>query len=101
MYEYTPYRGDGELDIQGERSILKDGENMKKEKIMCNKCGKELMIKNGILHEDGIFVTKEWGYFSGKDLQIHQFCLCESCYDEFTESFFIPVENQEKRVAMD
>ena len=76
-------------------------QNMEKEKIMCNKCGKELMMKNGILHEDGLFVTKEWGYFSGKDLQIHQFCLCESCYDEFTESFFIPVENQEKRAAMD
>ena len=32
---------------------MKDGENMEKRKIMCNKCGKELMMKNGILHEDG------------------------------------------------
>jgi len=101
MYEYTLDIESGDSAYRGRKSILKDGGNMKKQKILCNKCGKELKIENGILHEDGLFVTKEWGYFSEKDLQIHQFCLCESCYDEFTESFFIPVESQEKKAAMD
>ena len=46
MYEYTPYRGDGELDIQGERSILKDGEIMKKENIKSILVDKEDNLKS-------------------------------------------------------
>lgn len=74
---------------------------MKKQKVICNKCGKELESKNGILHEDGLFVTKDWGYFSGKDLKVHKFNLCEKCYDEMIENFVIPVEVEEKSAAMD
>lgn len=74
---------------------------MKNETIVCNKCGRKLEIKDGILREDGLFVVKEWGYFSKKDLQIHRFCICESCYDQLTESFAIPLEHDEKRVALD
>lgn len=74
---------------------------MKKQKVICNKCGKELESKNGILHEDGLFVTKDWGYFSGKDLKVHKFNLCEKCYDEMIENFVIPVEVEDKSAAMD
>lgn len=74
---------------------------MKKQKVICNKCGKELESENGILHEDGLFVTKDWGYFSGKDLKVHKFNLCEKCYDEMIENFVIPVEVEEKSAAMD
>lgn len=74
---------------------------MKKQKVMCNKCGKELKCVDGILHEDGLFVTKDWGYFSRKDLSVHRFNLCEACYDQMTEEFVIPVEVEEKEAVLD
>lgn len=55
----------------------------------CNSCGKKLETTNNN-REDYLFVQKEWGYFSGKDGQIHSFYLCESCYDKMTETFCIP-----------
>lgn len=80
---------------------MKDGENMKNEKVLCNRCGRELKSINGILHEDGLFVTKDWGYFSNKDLQIHRFNLCEACYDEIIREFAVPVEVSSKDAALD
>lgn len=70
-------------------------------KVVCNKCGKEFKGKNGILHEDGLFVVKEWGYFSEKDLQIHSFNLCEMCYGEMIKGFVVPVEVVDKKSALD
>lgn len=70
---------------------------MKREnKIFCNKCGKELkqqedMIREGYFSADVIF-----GYFSNKDGLRHRWDLCESCYDELTGSFQIPVEENEE-----
>lgn len=58
----------------------------------CNICGKELRQELDIIKEDYIFVKKSWGYFSKKDGQTHQFCLCEDCYDKWIKSFKIPVE---------
>lgn len=58
----------------------------------CNQCGKELKIENGILAEDCLQVKKEWGYFSEKDLETDEFCLCEACYDALVASFRIPVK---------
>ena len=37
------------------------------DKIICNKCGKEIEIEKGIYHEDVFSVEKRWGYFSEKD----------------------------------
>lgn len=70
---------------------------MKREnKIFCNKCGKELkqqedMIREGYFSADVIF-----GYFSNKDGLRHRWDLCENCYDELTDSFQIPVEENEE-----
>lgn len=74
---------------------------MEKQKVFCNQCGKELKKINGILHEDGLFVRKDWGFFSGKDLQIHTFNLCESCYDYMISEFVIPVTVEDKEAALD
>ena len=35
-------------------------------KIVCNKCKKEITIKNGIPEEEMLTVEKRWGYFSHK-----------------------------------
>lgn len=61
-------------------------------KIICNKCGKEIDVKDGRLVEDVLQVEKRWGYPSEKDNEVHSFELCEACYDEFVKTFFIPVE---------
>lgn len=62
------------------------------EKIICNQCGKEILVSNG--HEaEGVFqVDYVWGYFSEKDGERHSFDLCEACYDAFVRNFQIPVK---------
>jgi Fe2+ or Zn2+ uptake regulation protein len=68
--------------------------------IRCNCCGKALKVENGILKEDAFEATKEWGYFSKRDLEIHHFNLCEECYDRIISGFQIPVEVRNKTEAM-
>jgi len=60
------------------------------EKIICNKCGKEILVKNGMPEEDVLSVQKRWGYFSEKDNEVHEFDLCEDCYDEWIKTFQVP-----------
>ena len=74
---------------------------MERQTVICNKCGKVMKVENGILHEDGLFVTKDWGYFSEKDLQIHKFNLCEMCYDELIGGFIVPIDVSQKNAALD
>lgn len=64
--------------------------------IYCNSCGKKLKVENGLLKEDAFEATKEWGYFSDWDTQIHRFNLCEGCYKKITGEFQIPVEVRKK-----
>lgn len=64
--------------------------------IYCNVCGKAIETEKGILKEDVLEVTKEWGYFSGRDLEVHHFNLCEECYDKMIAGFRIPVEVRKK-----
>lgn len=64
--------------------------------ICCNACGRNLTIEKGILKEDAFEATKEWGYFSNKDTQVHHFNLCEECYDQLIANFKIPVEIKSK-----
>ena len=61
---------------------------------VCNCCGKQLKVENGILKE-GIFSARNiWGYFSDKDMEVHSLDLCEPCYDTWTGGFAVPVEVQ-------
>ena len=59
------------------------------DKIICNKCGKEIEVIRGVAQEDYLTVEKRWGYFSNKDNQEDVFDLCEDCYDELVASFKI------------
>ena len=52
------------------------------EVIRCNMCGKELSVRNDILMEDAIIISKKWGYFSKKDGETHR-------------SFAVPVQREE------
>ena len=63
------------------------------EKIICNKCGREIPVRQGIPQEDVLEVEKRWGYFSNKDNRVDHFDICEACYDEFVKSFRIKIEN--------
>ena len=62
----------------------------------CNCCGKELIEKQGIQREDSLVIVKDWGYFSGKDMERHHLVICEACYDNWVSGFKIPpkVENR-------
>lgn len=63
-------------------------------KIFCNKCGREIPRNGNLFEEDVLHVEKRWGYFSGKDNEVHAFDLCETCYDELISSFEIPIEKE-------
>lgn len=60
--------------------------------VYCNVCGKTMVVERGILKEDMVEVSKEWGYFSKRDLEVHKFHICENCYEEMISSFKIPIE---------
>ncbi len=59
--------------------------------LFCNACGRQLVTDNDILKEDALFITKEWGYFSNKDGEVHELCICEECYDKMIKKLAIPV----------
>lgn len=63
--------------------------------VCCNRCGRKLEVKEGIVREGCVSARIPFGYFSGKDRQIHRFDLCEACYDEMVSAFRIPVEIEE------
>lgn len=62
------------------------------QKIICNKCGKEIPVSNGRETEGVFYVNYTWGYFSEKDGERHSFDLCEACYDTLLKGFRIPAE---------
>lgn len=68
--------------------------------LICNCCGKTLRSKNGVLKEDALVTTKEWGFFSQKDLEVHHICICEECYDQWISTFKVPVEKEQKREVL-
>ena len=65
--------------------------------LRCNQCGKVFEKKRELYQEDFFEARKEWGYFSKKDFTIHEFLLCEDCYDRLTAGFQVPVRVLEKK----
>lgn len=66
----------------------------------CNSCGRKLKYQNGILQEDVLSVKKEWGYFSNKDMEFHEFVICEDCYDKLVAGFVKDVNKAEKMSSL-
>lgn len=65
--------------------------------LICNCCGRTILVENNIPKEDFIEVTKEWGYFSQKDGTTNRFVLCERCIDELMKTFTVAAENYRTR----
>ncbi len=63
-------------------------------RIICNKCGREIPVIQGVAQEDVLTVEKRWGYFSEKDNRIDKFDLCEHCYDELVNDFCVKLETE-------
>ena len=65
-------------------------------KIVCNQCGRNLKVEDGIIKEGVFRGEARWGFFSEKDGEIHSVDLCEACYDRLIKGFSIPVEKEEQ-----
>lgn len=65
--------------------------------VICNQCKKELLVENGILKEECIHVTHDFGFFGQRDGETHRFDLCEECYNKMIAKFQIPVEKKERK----
>lgn len=57
--------------------------------LICNGCGRQLKVENGILREDVFEGKKQWGYFSERDGELHSFLLCEECYNSMIQKFVV------------
>ncbi len=71
-----------------------DENNMELEQVICNKCGRQLRVENGILKE-GCFAADT--VFSEKDGVRHLFDLCEDCYDRMIKEFAVRVSETEEK----
>lgn len=74
--------------------------NGRLEAVVCNRCGKKIVVKEGIVREGLIMIDHAWDYFSEKDGDVHHFDLCEDCYDEWISQFKIPVDVEEQTELM-
>lgn len=70
--------------------IYEDENNEEIFTVICNKCKKEMNMKNSVVREGVFSVDYSFGYFSEKDRETHSFDLCEACYDRMVREFMIP-----------
>ncbi len=66
-------------------------------KVVCNCCGRQMKVENGYLKEECFGAVHAFGYFSKRDGIRHRFDLCEACYEKWTGSFTVPVDEEEVR----
>ncbi|WP_394523218.1 hypothetical protein [Lacrimispora sp. JR3] len=66
------------------------------ETVVCNCCGKKIIVSEGVAREGVISINHGWDFFSEKDGEIHHFDLCENCYDAMVMEFKIPVEVEDQ-----
>ncbi|ADL03254.1 hypothetical protein Closa_0626 [[Clostridium] saccharolyticum WM1] len=81
---------------KGERKMRKYKNGGQLETVMCNCCGKKIIVSEGVAREGVISINHTWDFFSEKDGEIHHFDLCEDCYDTMIQEFKIPVEVEEQ-----
>ena len=81
---------------KGENEMRKYKSNKQLEAIICNCCGKKLIVEEGIVREGAISIDHVWDFFSEKDGEIHHWDLCEACYDELVGQFRIAPDVEEQ-----
>lgn len=64
--------------------------------VICNCCGKKMVVEGGVVREGNISIKQVWDFFSEKDGEIHCFDLCEECYDSMVNQFAIEPEVEEQ-----
>ena len=67
-----------------------DEAQQKLQRVVCNGCGKDMEVENGILMEGSFHSDWMFGYFSKRDREKHDFDLCEDCYERITREFAVP-----------
>lgn len=65
--------------------------------VVCNDCGKKLLVENGILKEECIHVDHDFGFFGARDGESDSFDLCEACYEKLISDFSVPVDRRERK----
>lgn len=75
--------------------ILKQDKNTL-QSVVCNRCGKQLKVENGILKEGCLQVCQTFGYFSSLDGTKVSFDLCETCYQELKQGFAVAPQEEEQ-----
>ena len=66
-------------------------------RVVCNCCGKDLLVENGFLKEECVHVDHDFGFFGTKDGLSHKFDLCEECYRKMIGQLVIPPEEWERK----
>lgn len=64
--------------------------------VICNCCGKKLVVEEGIVREGVMMVDHAWDFFSEKDGDIHHWDLCEACYDLMVSQFVLAPDVEEQ-----
>lgn len=82
---------------KGESRMRKYTSGGQLEAVVCNCCGKKLIVSEGIVREGVLSINHAWDFFSEKDGEIHHFDLCEPCYDAVVSEFKNPVDVEEQK----
>jgi ribosomal-protein-alanine N-acetyltransferase len=75
----------------------KEKKELQLQKVICNQCGKELQVENGVVMEGHFHSEYAFGYFSRKDGQVYSLDLCEDCFDAWIKGFKEPVQITEMK----
>lgn len=75
---------------------MKQYTEQKLARVVCNGCGKEILVNDGIAKEDYFEATHTFGYFSKADGKQISFELCEDCLLQMLKGFSIPAKEIEK-----
>lgn len=66
------------------------------DRVVCNCCGKKLVVKDGTVREGVVSINHTWDFFSEKDGEVHHIDICEDCYDDWINQFKVSVEVEEQ-----
>lgn len=75
---------------------MKQNKIQSEKRMVCNGCGKEILMENSIVKEDYFAATHSFGYFSKTDGTQVSFLLCEDCFRAMLKQFKIPAKEIEK-----